>query len=419
MVALIDCNNFYSSCEKLFNPQLKNKPVVVLSNNDGCVVARSNEAKALGIAMGVPIFEIKELVDKHNVTVFSSNYTLYGDLSSRVMNIIASNVPEIETYSIDEAWLDLRSYPVNTLPTLAWKIKNQIRQWVGIPVSVGIAPTKVLAKVASKLAKKSTGVCTLISEGDIKKALGNFPVEDLWGIGYRYTQKLNSVGIQTALQLRTMPAAWAKKHMNVNGLRIRNELNSIPCIPVEQFRKNRKSVGSAKSFGRPVESLSELKEALTEYLSSCALKVRNQQSAVSQLSVFLQTNYFNKADRQYSNYRVVTLPRPTHLTPELLRYSLHALEKIYRPGYKYKRVGVLLTGLVPRGEIQADLFEVKDISKLSAIQVCMDKLNSRYSRDQVRFACQGFEKRWQMKQERLSANYTTQLDDILTVNCLS
>lgn len=417
MVMLIDCNNYFVSAERLFNPAARNKPVVVVSNNDGACISRSNEAKALGIKMGVPLFEIKDLIAKHNVAVFSSNYALYGDISQRVMNIISSIIPEIEIYSIDEAFCDLTGYPLGILEDLGTRIRSTVNQWVGIPVSVGIAPTKVLAKVASKLAKKgSSGVCSLIDPGDIHSALEKFPVEDLWGIGYRYSQKLHGIGIHTAEEFRNLPATFVKKQFSVTGLRIVNELNSISCIPVEQFRKDRKAIGSAKGFGLPVTSLEELQEALSTYLSACALKMRNQKSSTSLLSVFIQTNFFNKLDKQYSNYRTITLPVATNLTPVLIKYASHLLKSIYREGFKYKRVGVLLTGLVPATTIQSDLFEVKDLTKLSHVQRAIDKLNSRYSRDQVRFACQGFSKRWKMKQERLSPRYTTAIDEILTVN---
>ena len=417
MIMLIDCNNYYVSAERLFNPSARNKPVVVVSNNDGAVVSRSNEAKSLGIKMGTPLFEIKDIITKHNVEVFSSNYALYGDLSQRVMSIIAGIVPEIEIYSIDEAFCNLSGYRIDILEELGTRIRRTINQWVGIPVSVGIAPTKVLAKVASKLAKKNgAGVCLLIDEDVITSALENFAVEDLWGIGYRYTQKLHGIGIHSAQDFRNLPATFVKKQFSVTGLRIVNELNSISCIPVEQFSKDRKAIGSAKGFGTPVSSLSELQEALTTYTSTCALKMRKQKSAASILSVFIQTNYFNKQDKQYSAYRTLTLPVASDLTPVLIKYGAHLLKSIYREGFNYKRVGILLTGLVPASTIQSDLFEVKDLTKLSNVQRTIDSLNSRYSRDQVRFACQGFTKRWKMKQERLSSRFTTAIDEILTVN---
>jgi DNA polymerase V len=418
MVALIDANNFFVSCERVFNPKLKGKPVIVLSNNDGCTVSRSNEAKALGIKMGVPLFEIRELVRKEKVHVFSSNYTLYGDLSDRMMQIIASTWPEIETYSIDEAFIDLRGYPESMLPDLAARVRSTILQWIGLPVSIGIAPTKVLAKVASKVAKKNgSGVCALMNRPGIEEALKSFPVEDLWGVGRRYSVKLNSYGIITAYQLSRQSAPWVNKIMTVNGLRIHQELNSIPCIPVERFTAKRKAIGSAKGFGITVSDLGELKEALSTYTSTCAAKMRVQNHAASVLTVFLQTNYFNKQEKQYSGFKTISLPTPTSLSPTLIKYALHALKEIFRPGFNYKRVGILLTGFVPDTTIQEDLFDcLIDRSKLTSIQKTIDKINTRYDRNQLWFACQGLNtKRWKMKQEKLSPKFTTSIKEILEV----
>ena len=417
MVALIDANNFYVSAERLFNPKLRRKPVVALSNNDGCVVSRSNEAKVLGIKMGVPLFEIRDLVIKENIHVFSSNYTLYGDLSDRMMKIIASIVPEIEIYSVDEAFVDLRGYPEDTLHDLGTRIRSTIQQWIGLPVSVGIAPSKVLAKVASKLAKKGSGVCSLISHPRIEEALRSFPVEDLWGVGRKYAAKLNKHGVFTAYQLSVQPKAWVNKLMTVNGLRIHQELNRMPCIPVERFIAKRKAIGSAKGFGEAISTLTELKEALSTYTSSCAAKMRAQGHAASVMTIFVQTNFFNKHDQQYSGFKTITLPSPTTLSPVLIRYANHALKEIFRSGLKYKRVGVLLTGFVPESTIQQDIFDsVIDRSKLASIQKTIDRINTRYDRNQLWFACQGLNtKRWKMKQEKLSPSFTTSIKDILVV----
>lgn len=415
MIMLVDCNNFYASCERVFNPTLRRKPVIILSPNDGCIVSRSNEAKALGVPMGAPIFEIKDLVKTHSISVHSSNFALYGDLSDRVMKIIASMFPEIEYYSVDEAFLDVSEYRPDQLESLAYRLRDTIQQWVGIPVSVGIAPTKVLAKVASKIAKKNTGVLLLSDPAVITENLARFPVEDLWGVGHRYAKKLHAMNIRTALEFRSLPTTWLKKNMTVNGLRIGMELMAIPCIPVEQFKKDRKAIGCARGFGTTVTTQSELKEALTSYVSSCAEKLRNQKSAATTVSVFLQTNFFNKNERQYSNFKTIPFSEPTNLTPVILKYASHILRCIYQPGFKYKRVGILLSGFVPANTIQQHLFNRIDGGRLQQAQKTIDVINRKFQRDQVRFACQGFTKHWQMKQEKLSPRYTTCLKEILTV----
>ena len=419
MVILVDANNFFASCERVFHPNLRGQPVVIVSNNDACVISRSNEAKALGIKMGVPLFEIKDLVLREKVFVYSSNYTLYGDLSDRMMKVISSIIPEIETYSIDEAFLDMRGYQTSSLLEIGFRIKRTIYQWIGIPVSVGIAPTKVLAKVASKVAKKNTGVCQLTDCGVIEQTLKSFPVEDLWGIGGRYTKKLNRHGVFNAYDLSIQPRGWVAKNFTVNGLRIVNELNSVPCIPVEQFSSKRKAIGSARGFGQTISDIGELQEALSTYTSTCAAKMRSQHSAASILTVFVQTNYFSKSDKQYGNCKTIVLPSPTSLTPVLLKYANYALKAIYRPGFNYKRVGILLSGFVPDNTIQQDMFlGNRNLSKLAKLQKVVDRINAKYDRNQLGFACQGFAKRWQMKQERLSKKFTTSIKDILVVDIL-
>ena len=417
MIAIVDVNNFFASCEMVFEPKLRGKPCVVLSNNDGAIVARSPGAKALGIKMAVPIFEVRDIIERERVAVFSSNYVLYGSMSERVFNIISSLAPSpLEIYSIDECFFSLDGCAPEQYERIATQIRNTVGQWTGLAVSVGVAPTKALAKAANKIAKKAPkGVMVLDTYITIAKALMNFPVEDLWGIGHRYAEKLHALGIDTALKFRCLPENWVSKNMTVNGLRLYKELHGIPCFQLEYLAPERKAIGSAKSFGRPVESYDEMREALSQYVSTCAAKLRGQHSCASLLSVFVQTNYFNKRDKQYSNFRTMTLNPVSNLTPELIKSAFFLLKKIYRPGYKYKRVGILLSGFVPDDHHQTDLFETKDKTKLMAIQATMDLINKKHSRDQVRFACQGFEKRWKMKQERLSRRFTTQIDEILIV----
>lgn len=419
MIMLIDINNCYCSFERVFNPALIGKKVVVLSNNDGAVISRSQEAKDLGIKMGDPLFKIADVVKKHDVRVYSSNYVLYADMSSRVMQLISSIVPEIEEYSIDECFVDMSSYSTTLTEQLAVKIKSTLRAWLGIPVSIGIGKTKSLAKVANKLAKKeSYGIKFLDTEANVVRALQDLRAEDLWGIGSRYTQKLAQLNVRTALEFRNLPEAWVRKNMTVETLRLKLELSGIKCRAAEMAGPaKRKAIGSAKSFGQPVTELPSLIEAATSYLSACALKAREQNSLVSIVSVFIQTNPFNATDPQYCNQVTTTLPVPTNVTPSLLKEVLRALTKIYKPGYRYKRVGILLSGLIDDTGVQENLFSPAPSVKTVKVQKVIDSLNSRFVRDKVRFACQGFDHRWTMKQQNLSKCFTTRASDLITAYC--
>jgi len=420
MIALIDCNNFYVSCERVFNPKLEKRPVVVLSNNDGCIVARSEEAKSLGIPMGAPLFQYKDFLDKHNVVALSSNYTLYGDMSERVMNTLGDFTPNIEIYSIDEAFLDLSNLAfIGNNPEKLFEYGMQIRakvlKWTGIPVSIGIAPTKVLSKVASKKAKKSGGVWVIASPKDRVEVLSDFPVEDLWGIGRAYSNFLKKHKINTALELARMPESWVRKRLTVLGVRIVKELNGEKCLDIEQPIP-RKSIGSQKSFGEPQTDFFVLFNALASYIDECAAKLRNQGSVANIIGVFVATNPFNRNEPQYFKSRFVKLPVPTNFTGELIRFGYILLKDIFKEGYRYKRVGVLLTGLDKIDKLQYNLFDKLNRDKAIRLMEAYDSIRQKYGKDILKFSAQGIEKEWKMKQEHLSEKYTTDWEGLLTIN---
>ena len=414
MIALVDCNNFYASCERVFNPKIENKPVIVLSNNDGCVIARSNEAKALGIKMGEPAFKIKCLIEKHNINIFSSNFALYGDLSKRVMNVMSAETDRIEIYSIDEAFLDFTDYASKER---GFAIKNKVQQWTGIPVSVGIAPTKVLAKVAGHIAKKHTkaGVFMFDDESLIRRALNVFKVEDLWGIGRKNAKKLKAFGIHTALQFRECDSNWIRINLSINGVRLQKELHAEVCYPLELTRKRKQNICTARSFGIEIKELSKLKEAIGSYANTCAAKLRKEKSCCTSISVFLSTNPFRPKAKQYSPYKVIQLDVPTNDSMEIVKFAIKALGSIYRDDYIYKKVGVIVGRIVPQEQIQLSLFDSLDREKRKSINVAVDKINATMGKNKVKLAVQGNGRKWKLKQEKLSPCYTTRFTDILEV----
>jgi DNA polymerase V len=414
MIALVDCNNFYASCERVFNPKIENKPVIVLSNNDGCVIARSNEAKALGIKMGEPAFKLKNLIEKYKINVFSTNFALYGDLSKRVMNVMSAEVDKIEIYSIDEAFLDLTDYASKERGVA---IKKKVQQWTGIPVSVGIAPTKVLAKVAGHIAKKYTkaGVFMFDDEDLIKRALNVFKVEDLWGIGRKNTKKLKAVGIHTALQFRECDSNWIRRHLSVNGVRLQKELYGEVCYPIEVTRKRKKNICTARSFGTEIKELSKLKEAIGSHANTCATKLRKEKSCCTTVSVFLSTNPFKPQAKQYNPYKMIQLEVPTNDSMEIVKIAIKGLESIYRDEYIYKKAGVIVGRAVPQEEIQLSIFDALDRKKRKNINRVVDKINSLMGKNKVYLAVQGTGRKWKLKQEKLSPCYTTRFTDILEV----
>jgi DNA polymerase V len=418
MFALVDCNNFYASCERVFDPRLERRPIVVLSNNDGCVIARSNEAKALGIAMGEPAFKKEDVYAKHNVAVFSSNFALYGDMSQRVMRTLAQHSAAMEIYSIDEAFLDCSGLTADGLDRFGSQLRKTVKQWTGIPVSIGVAPTKTLAKVANHIAKRlpdNSGVCVLEKEETIEYCLKKLPVEKLWGVGRRYALFLRSWGINTAWDLRRMPEGWVKDNMTVVGLRLQKELKGEPCIPMEHNPQKKKEICTSRSFGTMVTELDELKQAVSMYATRCAEKLRTQNSCTNLVNVFLHTNPFRPDLPQYKNVRLVRLPVASNSTLTIVQSALRGLESIYMKGYQYKKAGVIVSGLVPSNTIQYNVFHSTDEDRHMRLMTAMDKVNDREGRDVLRVAEQGFTRRWTLRQERLSPCYTTRWADFMTI----
>ena len=417
MFALVDCNNFYVSCERTFNAKMEGKPVVVLSNNDGSVIARSNEAKALGIKMGDLAFEKEEFFIRHKVEVFSSNYALYGDMSNRVMTTIAEMVPGMEVYSIDECFIDFRNMPYQDLEQLAQKIRIVVKQYTGIPVSIGIAPTKTLAKVANRYAKKylrEKGVYMIDSDTDAEIALVNTPVEDVWGIGFRYARMLRNHGIDNALQLTHAKEEWIRQKMHVVGVRMLHELQGTICYQLENEPASKKGICVSRSFGHSQKDVQVINEAVATFAARVGEKLRKQKSCAHIIHVFLYTNP-HKDEPQYFNSKVLQLPTSTSSTFEIIRYALRGLELIFKPGYNYKKAGVMISGIVPEDRVQIGLFDMRKREMDAKAMKAMDNLNRTMGRDTVKVAMQGFGRLWQLRQERKSQCYTTRWQELLEV----
>ncbi|MBN8702737.1 MAG: Y-family DNA polymerase [Bacteroidetes bacterium] len=410
--ALVDCNNFYASCERAFNPKLEGKPIVVLSNNDGCVVARSNEAKALGVEMGVPAFEIKDLIEKKNIRVFSSNYALYGDISNRVMNTLRNFTPNMEVYSIDESFLLLNGFEKFDLIKYAQKIRKTVIKHTRIPVSIGIAPTKVLAKLANKKAKKSitaNGVLQLETPEQIEAVLKETPVEDVWGIGRQLSKKLNYFGVKTAYQFSKLESSWVRRQMGVVGERLLRELNGISCIPLEEKPDPKKGIGIARGFGKCISEYGELESMMAAYATEISEKLRKQKSVCNIISVFIQTDPFQKDKPHYYNGKTMNLKIASNDMREIVHYAMIGFNKIYRPGYAYKRVGVFVTALEPETSLQYNLFDTINRERSSKLMKAVDKINKIMGRETIKCAIQGVQKRFRLKQEKLSQRFTTRI----------
>lgn len=419
MVALVDCNNFYASCERVFRPDLAHCPILVLSNNDGCVVARSKESKALGIEMAVPIFSIRDLIKKHQVAVFSSNYTLYGDMSQRVMATLATLVPRLEVYSIDEAFLDLSGY--QELDSYGKKIRERVRKWTGIPVSVGIAPTKTLAKIANHQAKaqvSAQGTFVLKNKDLIEQVLKKTPVSKVWGIGQGNTQRLENQGVFNAWQLANLPDNWVRKNLTVIGLRTVKELRGEPCLEIEEIPPTKKMVITSLSFERVTDDYEVLKEYVASFASKCAEKLRKQKARAGLLTLSISTNKFNPRVPQYKGSKTLQFLEPTNLSPEIIRLGLQALAELYKPSYKYKKANVTLTHLVPEDQIQTHLFaqasKIPHPKQEKAMRV-LDQINQKIGPQKVKFAVQGVDDKWRTHQEKLSPCYTTRWKDFLSI----
>ncbi|WP_100637258.1 translesion error-prone DNA polymerase V subunit UmuC [Marinomonas sp. ef1] len=414
--ALVDCNNFYASCEKLFRPDLKRTPVAVLSNNDGCIVARSKEVKALGIKMGVPMFQVQDEIRKHGIVCFSSNYALYADMSNRVMTILEEEAPRLEVYSIDEAFMDLTGVDhVTDLLAFGKRVKAKVDQWTGITVGVGIAPTKTLAKLANHAAKKypATGsVVDLMDPDRQKRLLAIVDVSDVWGVGRRTTAKLKARGINTALDLVNADPKSIRSEFSVVLERTIRELNGVSCLDLELLRPTKQQIICSRSFGHKVTDKRELREAIAKYTTRAAEKLRGEKRLCRVVSVFVRTSPFIPNEPQYSKTLSAELPNPTDDTRDLLEVADVLFRRIYRAGYRYAKGGVMLADFYEHGAFQQDLFRA-DNTKINskALMNVVDKINHS-GLGNVFFASQGVSPQWSMKREHLSPGYTTRWDEL-------
>ena len=420
MYGLADCNNFFVSCERVFRPDLQGKPVIVLSNNDGCAVARSNEAKALGIKMGVPLFQVRDIVEKHGVTVFSSNYALYGDMSNRVQTTLRQMVPAVEVYSIDEAFLDLRGLEHTDLDALAKNISSVCKRNTGIPVSVGIAPTKTLAKIASKLCKqypKLLGGCYMHRPQDIEKVLRKFPIEDVWGIGRRYSKRLKAYGVNTAWDFTQLEPRWIQQEMGVVGMNIWNELRGKPSIEFETHIQDKQQICVSRSFSKEIYDFEALAEQVSLFTSMACEKLRKQKSACHYVLVFLLTNRHKESAPQHMEGRTIAFPVGTDSTLEINESVLKALRAMYKQGYGYKKAGAILSGIIPKASVMPDMFDTVDRQKHDHLMSVVDTINAKNGHSGVYFASQSLEG-IRMNRQHLSQSFTTEWEEIITVKCL-
>ena len=417
MFALVDCNNFYASCERVFQPNLRNKPIVVLSNNDGCVIARSNEAKALGIPMGAPAFKYQKIFDDNKIHVFSSNYALYGDLSSRVMNILATFTPDIEVYSIDEAFLKLDGFELYNLEEYGQQINYRVTKNTGISISIGMAPTKALSKVANKIAKKyaerTKGVYVIDTEEKRIKALKWTKIGDVWGIGSRHAKRLIYRNVNTAYDFTQLPDDWVRKNMSVVGLRLKRELEGIPQLGLDEV-KRKKAIATTRTFDKNYGDLANIKERVSTFAVTCAEKLRRQKSCTNLIMVFIHTNGHRKDLPQYSQHIMIKTDYPTNSSIDIVRFAVKGLKAIYKKGYQYKKAGVIVMGITPESEKQLNMFTSEN-PKHHALMKVMDKLNNVIGQKKLKLACQDMDRTWKMNQEKLSPRYTTRLNEIITI----
>jgi DNA polymerase V len=418
-IALIDVNNFYVSCERVFNPKLCQQPVVVLSNNDGCAISRSNEAKQLGIRMGAPWFEYQKIARQHQVQALSSNYALYADMSNRVMSILHDFSPQQEVYSIDECFLDLTGIHGELL-SYGQQIRQRVLQWTGLPVCVGIASSKTLAKLANHCAKKTTalnGVCNFnqMSRQQLDALLQNISVGEVWGVGRRLAARLESMGIASVYDLKYSDREYLRQQFSILMAKTVSELNGIACIELEQMRPAKKQILSSRSFGRPIFTYHDLAEAVTRFTSRAAEKLRAQHSVAASIYVYLRTNPFQPQQAQYQRGISVALPAPSDDSGHLVQAALYGLQQIYQPGYRYAKAGICLSDLSDVGLQQASLFTAKSHTR-TKLMAALDALNQRLGRDTVRFASEGISYQWKMRQANKSPNYTTRWQDLLSAD---
>lgn len=416
MFALVDCNNFYASCERVFNPNLQHKPIVILSNNDGCIIARSDEAKKLGIPMGAPIFKYRTLIANHNVKVFSSNYSLYGDMSSRVMSILKQFTPDIQVYSIDESFLKLEGFEGYNLTDYGMLMKNRILKWTGIPTCAGIAPTKALSKVANKIARKypdqTNGVYVIDTQVKRINALKWTKIKDIWGIGKQLSNRLAIKGCKNAYDFTQLPESWVKSNLSVVESRLQRDLLGIPTLDLE-IQKSKKSISTTRTFEKPLKELDKIKERVSTFAFVSGEKLRRQNSHCHMIIVILRSNYFREDLKQHYATKVISLPYPTNSSLVLSNYAIKAIEDVFKKGIAYKKAGIILTGLVPSNNYQLNIFDWEN-SNHQPLMKAIDKINYRFS-NKIKLANQDLKKTWKMKQDHLSPNYTTNLQDIIKV----
>ncbi len=404
-IALVDCNSFYVSCERLFNPRIRKKPVVVLSNNDGCIISRSNEAKALGIKMGEPYFKARDIILKNKVEVFSSNYSLYGDLSRRVMRTLKRFNSDIEVYSIDEAFMDLSNYTDIEVENVGREIRQTVLKWTGIPTSIGIAKTKTLSKVANHIAKKKqSGVTSLIGIENLDPILEKVEINDVWGVGRQLTKFYQKNGIYNAKQLKNKSNTWIKKSSNVLSSRTAMELRGVPCIDIETTQTKRKSCVVSRSFGKRIETFQELKEAVANYCLNASEKIRSESLVAKAITVFVRTSPFQRNFGYYSNSKTIDFPIATNNSIETVKTAVAILESIFKNGYRYQKAGVMLTGLSNAGN-KKNLFSSEKDEKINSLMRSMDNTNYRYGRSTLSLASAGVHKKWNMRRQ-----YSSKID---------
>jgi len=416
MIALIDCNNFYVSCERVFNPKLCHRPVIVLSNNDGCVIARSSEAKSLGIRMAQPMFQIRDLIIKHHIQWQSSNYSLYASMSERVMNCIQEHSPNIEIYSIDEAFIDLTGMsPVDAFQ-FAQKLRHIVTQWTGIPVCIGLGQTKTLAKMANSLAKKNNtlGVFSLDDKHKRREIFQTFPVGNIWGIGRKTTFKLNDYNITTTQELIKQPTGWMRKVFGLGVTKTILELQGISCIRLDDMQ-SKKAITSSRSFSRPVTQLHELSEALSTYVATATEKCRAQHGFAQGICVTISTSRFKEKNEYYAKQKTLKLSEPSQDTRIITAYALTLLKTLFRPGFSYTKCGVVLLNIVPNTTRQLDLFSAHLPKQNNKMMQVIDNINRKYGKSTIHLAAEGFKKEWLARSNKKSSNYTTQWNELAVV----
>lgn len=418
MFALVDCNNFYASCERIFQPQLEGVPIAILSNNDGCVIARSNEAKALGLPMGAPAHQYNSFFRMHNVCVFSSNYPLYGDMSHRVMEVLKQFTPQVEVYSIDEAFLYFEGFESYDLEAYAQRIQKRVRKWTGMPVSIGLGHSKGLAKVANRIAKKfaqrTGGIYVIDNEEKRTKALKWLAVGDVWGIGRQHNKRLVLQGIKSAYDFTQLSDQWVRKHLSVIGLRLKKDLEGVSSIPLELATSPKKAIATTRSFEHMITDYRELRERVSTFGSLCAEKLRKQGSSCHAIYIFVRSNPFMAQLPQYRNGTVVSLPFATHSSLTISQQALRGLDLIYKPGISYKKAGVVVMGIVPQQHRQLTLFEEEN-PKHQALMQAIDQVHKRFGPHKIKIANQDLNRTYKMKQAHLSPRYTTDIRDVIRV----